>query len=370
MAKKESGSKGSKKTATKSSKSGENPQDPTVAIQDKLARRKLDALKRGIHRIGEEQTIPVSTHVIGIGKAGAEAVAQIITDLPDGYLEHEQARFTALAVDIGDQDLSGVRQAAEKLPKDRAQVETVALEVPTRDELFATLRRYREFLKLEYPRYYWNPNYEPWLPSKTTLPQAGEHFSRAAAKGIYGRAYYDEPRLLKDALHRFTQSVDSTPTQSVVCVIFGMGGGTGSGMVVDLARHISNVNFGRRVLVLGIGIEPCEGDVEAHRGSHLFPVLNELDCMGDQAKNDGVITVWGDLYRNPFTGGFIMVPQQQVWEATRNMAATHARVDREIASLITRNGSTDLWETLRLLNWVGAPPTQHAAARTPFGARI
>ena len=26
--------------------------------------------------------------------------------------------------------------------------------------------------------------------------------------------------------------------------------------------------------------------------------------MLDEDKNQGVMTVWGDLYRNPFTGGF------------------------------------------------------------------
>ncbi len=338
-------------------------------MEDKLAKRKLDALKRGIHRIGEEETMPFSVHVIGLGKAGAGVVAQILRDAPDDFLADENARFTALAVDIGDQDLGQVRELAGKLPAERAQVETLALAVPERKELFASLRRYREFLKLEYPRYYWNPNYEPWLPSNSQLPAAGSHFNRAASKAIYGKAYYDEPRIMEQALRRFAQSVDATPAQSVVCIVFGLGGGTGSGIVVDLARHVSNVYFGRRNLVVGIGVAPCSGDSEDHKGSHVFPVLNELDCMGDNAKNDGVITVWGDLYRNPFTGGVMIVPQEHVWQATNELDATHDRVDREIASFLTRNHGTDLWETLRLLNWVGAPPTQHAAARTQYGAK-
>ncbi len=365
MADKKSDGRGSKK-AKAGAKS--KPADLAASLEAKLARRKLDALKRGIHRIGEEEELPVSVHFVGIGKAGAGVLAQILEDLPDDFLSAEGSSLTALAVDIGDQDLGPVRAAVEKLANDRANVETVALEMPARKDLFSTLRRYREFLKLEYPRYYWNPNYEPWLPSKTTLPQAGEPLHRATAKAIYGRAYYDGERPLRSALQRFTQNVDATANQSVVCIIFGMGGGTGSGIVVDLARHLSNVNFGRRALVLGIGIAPCEGDPEAHRGPHLFPVLNELDCMGDQSKNEGVIAVWGDLYRNPFTGGFITVPQNHVWEATKDLAATHDRVNREIASFVTRNKGSDLWETLRLLNWVGAPPTQHAAARTPYGA--
>jgi hypothetical protein len=356
--------------ATKSPKAAAPAPKPAgTSMEEKLAKRKLDALKRGIHRIGAEQTMPFAVHVLGVGKAGANVVAQVLKDLPGDFLDREGARFTALAVDIGDAELAPIRDLAAKLPSERAQVETVALEVPTRNELFSSLRRYREFLKLEYPRYYWNPNYEPWLPTNTVLPQAGEHFSRSAAKAIYGKAYYDGERPMEDALRRFARSVDATAAQSVVCVVFGLGGGTGSGMVVDMARHLSNVYFGRRNLVLGIGVAPCAGDTDEHKGAHLFPVLNELDCMGDQAKNDGVITVWGDLYRNPFTGGFLIVPQEHVHQVTKDLDLTHQRVDREIASLLLRNKGADLWETLRMLNWVGAPPTQHAAARTQYGAK-
>ncbi|NJR66042.1 MAG: hypothetical protein HC772_13130 [Leptolyngbyaceae cyanobacterium CRU_2_3] len=154
----------------------------------------------------------------------------------------DRKRFTALAVDIGDQDLLQVEALAKTLPSDRTQVRTLALEVPSRDQLFGSLRRYREYLKLEYPRYYWNPNYEPWLPDTIEIPQAGEHFPRAIAKAIYGKAYYEGERLLDQELEKFAKSVDATTCQSIVCVVFGLGGGTGSGIVVDLARHLSNVN--------------------------------------------------------------------------------------------------------------------------------
>jgi len=344
------------------------PEVPEVA-EVQINKRKLDALKRGIHRIGEAQTTPCAVHVVGLGKTGADVIAQMIKDAPEGFFAHDGSRFTALAIDIGDQDLGAVHAAAAKLPADKASVRTVALDVPTRDDLFATLRRFREFLKLEYPRYYWNPNYEPWIPSNIELPATGSHLRRAVAKAIYGKAYYDGARTLDRELQIFADSVNASTCQSIICVVFGLGGGTGSGMVVDLARHLSNVKFGRRALVLGIGVAPCTGDAPEHRGASLFPVINELDCMGDGDNNQGVITVWGDLYRNPFTGGFLVVPQQHLFDATKDLAAIHARVDEEIASLLTRNNGADLWETLRLLNWVGAPPTQHSAARTQYGPK-
>ncbi len=356
-----------KKSDSKAKAASKKKAAPKISTEEKLARRKLDALKRGIHRISDEDTTPFFVHVVGIGKAGADVIAQILKDkIAD---TNEGPVFNALAVDIGEQDLIQINELASNLPQGSANIETVAIDVPNRDELFNTLRRMREFLKLEYPRYYWNPNYEPWLPSKTSLPNAGEHFQRSIAKALYARSYYDEPRKMRNALKRFAENVDQSEGQTVVAVVFGMGGGTGSGIVMDMARHLSNVSFGRRALVVGVAIAPCEGDDEAHQGSHLFPVLNELDCMGDEEKNNGVIAVWGDLYRNPFTSGVIIVPQKAVWDAVQDLEQTHQRVDREISSFLTRNRGVDLWETLRMLNWVGAPPTQHAAARTPYGNR-
>ncbi len=91
--------------------------------------------------------------------------------------------------------------------------------------------------------------------------------------------------------------------------------------------------------------------------------------MLDQEKNQGVVQVWGDLYCNLFTEGFLMVPQKAVWQETQDLSATHQKVDRELASFLTRNQGLDVYETLRLLNWVGAPPSQHMAARSQHGDR-
>jgi hypothetical protein len=171
------------------------------------------------------------------------------------------------------------------------------------------------------------------------------------------------------ALRRFARSVEATAGDAVVCIVFGLGGGTGSGIALDLARHLSNGLFGRRVLVTGIGIAPCDRDAPQHIGAHLFPVMNELDCLGDQDKNRGVTMPCGDLFKNPFTAGFLMVPQQHVCTTTKTLEETHLRVNQEIASLLTLRNGANLWEVLRLLNWVAAPATQHSAARTPWGSR-
>ncbi|MBV9750024.1 MAG: hypothetical protein JO157_14535, partial [Acetobacteraceae bacterium] len=283
-------------------------------MEVRLKRRKLDALKRGVHRASSDEALPIATHVVGIGKAGAGAITEILRNL-----EPSAPRITALAIDVGDQDLAELRSLAGTLPPERAEVTTVALDVPPREDLLDALHRYREFLTLEYPLYRWHSNDSSWLPPTIELPEAGGHVERAVAKATYGYAYYSGPRALERALRRFAVGIEETRAQAVVAVVFGLGGGTGSGIAVDLARHLSAGLFGRRVLVAGIGIAPCEGDEPVHRGGRLFAVLNELDCLGDEGKNRGVVLSCGDLYKNPFTAGFLLVPQQHVWAATKSL---------------------------------------------------
>ena len=308
----------------------------------------------GVHRAGEHEG-PFSLHVVGLGGAGAGIIRSLLEHRPAGFLENPATRFTALAVDIGhDTDLAPVRDAAAGLPADRAQVRTCQLPTPTAEELSTALNRYREFLKMEYPRYYWNPNYEPWLPAGLELPAPGGHFPRAVAKAIYGAEYYQH-REIEQELDAFAESVLASEATPLVVVAFGLGGGVGSGVVVELARHLSTIKLGRRPWVVGIGILPAEADGPEARDGALFPVINELDCMIDTEKNNGVMAVWGDLYKNPFTGGFFAVPQDDVQRLTGDLAATHDYVDRGIAGFIARDDGVHLYETLKALNWLAVP---------------
>ena len=92
------------------------------------------------------------------------------------------------------------------------------------------------------------------------MPKAGEHFPRAVAKGIYANAYYAGSRPMDVALRKFVDQIERAGLPSMVTVCFSLAGGTGSGMVVDLARHLSNVKLGRRIPVIGVGQLPHSGD--------------------------------------------------------------------------------------------------------------
>jgi hypothetical protein len=325
---------------------------------------RVEALSsEGVHRAGDHEG-PFSLHVLGLGGTGAGIIQALLENRPAGFLDDPTTRFTALAVDLGhDTHLAGVREAASGLPADRAQVRTTALPIPTREELSTALNRYREFLKMEYPRYYWNPNYEPWLPGDIELPTAGQHFPRAVAKAIYGAEYYQNREIAQE-LDKFAESVLASEATPLVVVAFGLGGGVGSGIVVELARHLSTIKLGRRPWVVGVGVLPADADPAELKDGSLFPVINELDCMIDTEKNNGVMAVWGDLYKNPFTGGFFAVPQDDVQRLTGDLAATHAYVDEGIASFLARDDGLHLYETLKALNWLAVPGDQwHPAIR-------
>ncbi|TCK24809.1 hypothetical protein [Pseudonocardia endophytica] len=283
-----------------------------------------------VHHAGEHEG-PFSVHVLGLGPSGAQLIRQLSGD------EAVTANgFTALAVDIGPGTASGVAGGP---------VAAVELPIPSRETLSTGLNRYREFLKMEYPRYYWNPNYEPWLPSDLAIPSSGREMSRAMAKAVYGIEYYQDGEIT-GALTAFADGVLSSERTPLVVVAFSMADPVGSGIVVEIARHLSSIKLGRRPWVIGMGLLPTEPDAS------FFPVINELDCMIDTEKNNGVMAVWGDLYKNPFTGGFFAVPPGDGDPVPG------------LASFIAADGGTDLYETLKALNWLAVPGDQwHPAIR-------
>ncbi len=323
---------------------------------------------------------PHCLHVIGIGRTGAIYVEALLrTGEIEDQLADPRARFAALVVDIGDQDMQVVRDYAAAftkrlesrgIPAERFQFQSIALPVPNKEEFFEGLNRTREFLKLEYPRYYWNPNFESYVPRTVVMPKAGEHFPRIVAKGIYANAYYAEERPLDVALRNFVNHVESAGLPSMVTVCFNLAGGTGSGMVVDLARHLSNIKFGRRIPVIGVGQLPSSGDPETYRDSPaLYTTLNDLDCMLDDDKNAGVTVVWGDLYRGPFTGGFFVVNPEQSWQRLTAYTTTGEKdirqnfkemvTNRFVADSFMRFAVLDngrvLFKALRPSGFTGAP---------------
>jgi hypothetical protein len=114
---------------------------------------------------------------------------------------------------------------------------------------------------------------------------------------------------------------------------------------------------------------PFSEDPEYHRGASMYAAMNELDCMLDDAKNQGVMAVWGDLYKNPFTGGFIALPQEHSWQRlnrytdagrkeTRKSLSTRVTnkfVDDSFVRYIVQDYGRELFKVLRPAGFTGAP---------------
>ena len=329
------------------------------------------------HSSSGEQS-PHCVHVVGVGKIGALYVdAMLRTGEIEDFLEDPRGRFAALIVDIGEDGMQQAKDYAagfadrlksRNIPLDRFQFQSVSLDVPSRDDMFGTLRRMREFLKLEYPRYYWNPNYEPWLPNDTVMPKANEAFPRAIAKAVYAKAYYDGDRPMDVALSKFARFVEGAALPSLVMCCFGLAEGVGSGIVVDLARHLSSIKLGRRIPVIGVGQLPLVIEPEFNSPS-LFSTMNEIDCMLDDDKNAGCTAVWGDLYRSPFTGGFLVVnPEHSYQRLTAYTTTGEQKVRDGFRKSVTNKFCSDvfmrfavrdhgraLFRALRPAGFTGAP---------------
>ncbi|QHG85314.1 hypothetical protein D1O33_25075 (plasmid) [Rhodococcus rhodochrous] len=351
---------------------------------------------------------PHCINVVGLGKAGAQLIdAFLRTGEIEDLLEDPRARFTALAVDIGDGDMRQMQQYAASfrerlesrgIPTDRAQIKTLNLEVPTAEDLMSSVSRIPEYLGREFPRFEWSgadssptvnwiapdtamPNPDKHYEAQLEVPSTDEHVSRSVAKAIYNRAYYEGDRPAYQALREFASSIDDTGLPCLVFVAFGVGGGTGSGIVVDLARHLTTGALGRRVPVIGVGFLPCSGDPEYRRGASVYTTLNEIDCMLDESKNDKITAIWGDMYKNPFTGGFLALPQEQSWERLfryttikkgvrpeiRRQQALHVTnkfVDDSFARYVVHDYGREIFRVLRPAGFTGAP---HETVS--FGAR-
>jgi hypothetical protein len=281
-------------------------------------------------------TGPHSLHVVGIGRTGAVYVEALLrTGEVEDRLADPDARFAALVVDVGEEDMGIAmdygaafvkRLESRGIPADRFHFQTVSLSADAhRTEMENSL----EFLRAKAPGSGF-AGLGAATAAATKAPVEGGHVSRAVAKMLYADAYYAGERPLEMALSSFAKHVTESKLSCLVTVCFSLAGGLGGGIAVDLARHLSNVHLGRKVPVIGVGQLPSTGDPEAMQSSPgLYATLNDLDCMLDDAKNACVVEAWGETYRGPFTGGFFVVNPEQSWQRLTAYTTTGERVVRQ-----------------------------------------
>ena len=314
-------------------------------------------------------------NVIGVGRTGAVYVEALLrTGEIEDLLVEPGATFAALVIDIGDDDMSLAqdygasftkRLEARGIPTDRYLFQSISLPAPGEKELVAALGKSLKANKAE-----------SYLPKGFKMPKPGEHFPRAVAKAIYAGA--SAPGGVMDvALDKFVAQVEKATLPSIVAVCCSLGGGTGTGIVVDLARQLANGKLkGGNVTMIGVGQLPHTGDPETYKDSAaLYAALNEIDCLLDDEKNAALTAKLGDAYKNPFDGGFFVVNPEQSWQRLTAYTTTgEARIRQAIKEMVTNrfvgdsfmrwavaNKGRDLSNLLRPAKQAGAPSETVAA---------
>lgn len=252
---------------------------------------------------------PHCVHVVGIGRTGAGYVDGLLrTGELEDMLMNPRVRVAALVVDIGNKDLMRAEGYADALksrleeqgiPPQNFHFQSVSLDIPERDDLISALKNIPDVSDV-------------WLGKDCEMPSLGGHLPRAVAKAIYDKDYYDKAGVLNEALTNFADHFKTLELPSRVMVCFNLAGGTGSGIAVDLARHLAYDKLEGKIPVIGVGQLPHSGDGDSP--ASLYASLNELSYMSDDAKNADVTNGMGEGYGNPFKAGFFVTNPEHSWQ--------------------------------------------------------
>ncbi len=282
--------------------------------------------------------------LVGLGGTGADIIASMLRNkglmLP--LMRTDGIRVSCLGLDVATAQIENLSAAydefkqemkSKNIPSDKLFLVSKAVKFPTPEVMFDFVRDYRSFLSKEGSVD--EPNYKPWLSSAIDIPPlaGGVGRKRALAKAIYGLNYH-VLRLVSDAISAFKEHVVSSTLQPVIFVIYGLGGGSGSGMALDFARHLRK-EVGSGVPIIGLAILPCPGDDPPAKGASAYAAMVEHSLVLDR-KNNGMVTgKWGAGYENPFNAFFFM-PLGPAFGQGKGLLYAHQTIDEAVGDIIIR----------------------------------
>jgi hypothetical protein len=188
--------------------------------------------------------------IIGLGSAGTNIVETFLNSKKTlELLQSDITRVSLLAIDIADPEIRALLETGEKtmramvkagIPKERLRLVAQSIKFPTAETMF-------DFINLKYNEYLVNDgakieDFRPWLTSTMAIPPmaGGAGRRRALAKAIYTLNYY-QLGIVKGAINTFKEQALSSIITPTVILVYGLGGGTGSGIFFDFARHLRKV---------------------------------------------------------------------------------------------------------------------------------
>jgi hypothetical protein len=282
-----------------------------------------------------------SVHLIGLGSAGTNIVETFLSsEKTMELLRNDITRLSLLAIDIADPEIRSLLEADEKvvkamvkagIPRERMRLVAQSVKFPTAEAMFDFInQKYNEYLvgegaKLE--------KFIPWLHSTMAIPPmaGGAGRRRALAKAIYALNYY-QLGIIRNCINAFKEQALSSIITPTVVLVYGLGGGTGSGVFFDFARHLRKV-LGSGVPIIAFVVAPCGGDDPPAKGCSAFVALNELELLTNKEYNEFVIGEYGDYYRNPLNA-LIYLPLLPAYTKAGNIVTARAEMDKMFVDMM------------------------------------
>jgi hypothetical protein len=282
-----------------------------------------------------------SVQLIGLGSAGTNIVETFLSNKKTKeLLENDLTRLSLLAIDIADPEIRSLQETYEQtvrsmikagVPRERMRLTAQSVKFPTAEAMFDFInQKYGEYLigegsKLEH--------FVPWLQTTMAIPPmaGGAGRRRALAKAIYALNYY-QLGIIRNCINSFKEQALSSIVTPTVALVYGLGGGTGSGVFFDFARHLRKV-LGSGVPIIAFVITPCGGDDPPAKGCSAFVAMNELSLLLNKDYNEYVIKNYGEIYRNP-VNALIYLPLLPAFSKVGNIVSARQEMDQMVVDLL------------------------------------
>jgi cell division GTPase FtsZ len=295
--------------------------------------------------VKEERKIYYQINYIGLGGAGCNILEQMLKS--ESFLEfiaNSDIKLNAMAIDVADGDINELKNTYEELikkltekgiPKDKVFLKATTIKFSSPDVLFDFLQKYPQYIRANEGRDI--PNYRMWIDNKIKIPNlaGGVGRMRSLAKAVYALNYYHFAQL-QNFLEEFLNRVSTSTVQPIIFLIYGLGGGTGSGIVYDLAVHIKK-KIGGGIPIISLAVLPSNADDSLAKGPSPYLALNEFKEIFNLDKNPD----------NPLTASFFLPLQVAVTE-TKEGTLTFAKqqIDEEILNIVKLLYSFDMADML------------------------
>jgi tetratricopeptide (TPR) repeat protein len=282
-----------------------------------------------------------SVHVIGLGSAGTNIVETFLAcQKTRELLESDLTRLSLLAIDIADPEIRSLQETNEKIskalaksgiPRERMRLIAQSVKFPTAEAMFDFInQKYNEYLVGEGCRL---EKFIPWLNSTMAIPPmaGGAGRRRALAKAIYALNYY-QLGIIRNCINAFKEQALSSIVTPTIVLVYGLGGGTGSGVFFDFARHLRKV-LGSGVPIIAFVVTPCGGDDPPAKGCSAFVSMNELQLLTNKDYNEFVTKAYGEYYRNPLNA-LIYLPLLPAYTKVGNIITARREMDEMVTDLL------------------------------------